>query len=40
MKNNEKRISLLNLPINCIYPRSTPQILSLNDKHTFHFEIF
>ena len=37
---NKKQIPLLNLLINCIYARSTPQILSLKIKYTFRFSNF
>ena len=37
VKNNKKRIPLLNLLINCISARSVPQTLSLKDKYTFCF---
>ena len=34
---NKKRISLLNMLINCISVRSAPQILSIIDEYTFLF---
>ena len=37
---NKKRIPLLTLLINCVFTRSTSQILSLKDDYTFHFPIF
>ena len=37
MTHNRKQIHLLNLLNNCISARSTPQILSIKDKCTFHF---
>ena len=34
---NKKRISLLNLLINCISARSAPQMLPIKGECTFHF---
>ena len=38
--NNKKRILLLNLLINCICARSTPQIITLNNEFAFRFSNF